>query len=463
MERKNVQTDMISGTRTRREFLKSGAATGVAASVLGLSSAASYAQIVGANERIGTGFIGVGNRGESLLKSVLASSPGAKAVAVADVYQPYLENARALIGANAAGYSDYRKLLENKDVEAVVIATPDHWHALQFIDASDAGKDVYVEKPLSLVVSEGRAMVRAAEKNRIVSQMGAQRHSSAYIVEACKLMREGIIGKITHVRCFHLANESPMGIGKKLVAPVPEGLDWDMWLGPAPKIEFQEVVWNYKFRWFWDYSGGQMTNFGTHWIDVIQMAIGEDAPVSVSALGGKFAVEDDRDIPDTMEAIWQYKNCLVTFSQVNANRAPGGKDNAEMIFRGTHGTLYIYNNRYVIETEEMQDGPYPARGPLNRNAEPPTKKGTEPKSVSGKVDHDGHLNNFFDCVKSRAKCACDVETGHHSSTTTLIANIALRTESVLKWDRESEKFINNDAANRLLAYQYRSPWNLRYS
>ncbi len=435
----------------RRSFIKLGAAAGTA------MTAASYARTIGANEKIRVGCIGIGNRGESLLKIIAKDCPDTQVVALCDVYKPYLENARQH-APNAQTYGDYRKLLENKDVDAVVIATPDHWHALNFIHAVEAGKDVYVEKPLSLTVREGRAMVKAAQTANAVTQMGAQRHSSPYVVEACKLMREGAIGKITLARCFHTTNEFPNGIGKRVVTAPPADLDWDMWLGPAPKAEFEEVVWNYKFRWFWNYSGGQMTNFGTHYVDVIQMALGQDAPQSVTALGGKFAVDDDREIPDTMEAVWQYKDCLVTFTQSNSNAAEGVGKDVEIEFRGTNGTLYLYGNRYEIIPEKVQDGPYPARGPLTRNAEPPRKSLGEAKTVKGGIDQTGHLRDFFSCVKSRAKCACDVETGHRSTSSTLIANVAYRTGALLHWDREGERFTNSHPANELLSYKYREPW-----
>jgi predicted dehydrogenase len=444
------------GLPTRRDFLTTGAAVGAAASL----PAASYARILGANERVLTGFIGVGNRGESLLKMVAKDCPEAQVTALCDVYEPYLYHARKHVAADAKLHSDHRKLLEDADLDAVVIATPDHWHAIQFIDACRAGKDVYVEKPLSLTVEEGRRMVDVARQTGRVAQMGAQRHSSPYIVEACRLMREGGIGKITHARCFHITNESPAGIGRRNPGAPPPGLDWDRWLGPAPFVPFDELIWNYKFRWFWPYSGGQMTNFGTHYIDVIQMAIGEDAPESVAALGGNFAVDDDRDIPDTMEALWRYKNCLVSFLQTNANAAPGSQAGVEMEFRGSEATLYITGREYRIVPESVQDGPYPSRGPLLRNAEPPRKTMVEAKTVRGGIDHAGHLRDFFASVRSRSKCSCDVETGHLSTTATLIANIAYRTRATLRWDREAERFTNHEPANRLLAHAYREPWTL---
>lgn len=442
---------------TRREFLKLTAASGV---TFGIASAASHARAAGSGERIGIGVIGVGNRGDQLM-NVMENCPAAQITAVCDVYQPYLNRAKERAGASAKTYTDYRKMLEDPDVEAVVIATPDHWHAKQMIDACRAGKDVYVEKPLSLTVSEGRRMAEVAAETKRVVQMGAQRHSAPYIREACQAIREGAIGKVTFVRCYHLVNESPNGIGRRKVSDPPPDLDWDVWLGPAPKVPFEELVWNYKFRWFWAYSGGQMTNFGTHWIDVIQMAIPDDAPKAVVSLGGKFAVEDDREIPDTMETIWEYPSgCLVTFSQINANDAAGSLPGAEIEFRGTTGTLYIYGNRYEIVPQEVQGGDYPVRNPLDRDDRMDRKKLIEAKVVKGSLRVEDHMNDFLDCVKSRKPCHCDAETGHRSTTTTLIANVAYRAAARLEWDREKERFVGNREADKYLSYRHRKPWGI---
>lgn len=480
----------------RREFIKGAAALGATAASFsaGSMTAASYARIVGANDRVRLGHIGVGNRGGSLL-DITRKMGDVEIVAIADVYQPYLDKAIADVaatsraasaagaGSAAAGGSapgeagsspgasagspapaalkDYRALLERADVDAVVIASPDHWHARQFIDACKAGKDVYVEKPLSLTVAEGRKMVAAAREHGRVSQMGAQRHSSAFIVEACERMRRGDIGKITFVRCWNLNNEYPMGIGRRANAEPPPGLDWDMWLGPAPLVPFQEVIWNYKFRWFWNYSGGQMTNFGTHWIDVIQMALGKDRPEMVTALGGNFAVEDDREVPDTMECVWKYApGTLVTFSQINANKADGARPGAQIEFRGTLGTLYLSDKDYEIIPQVIQDGPYPAKGPLNRGSDTPRKTAIEPARGTGKIDEVGHLRNFIECFRSRAACNLDVETGHRSTSTTLIGNIAYRLQRTLRWDGDAERFINDPEADAMLDYAHRAPWTV---
>src|SRR5438105_10561084 len=243
-------------------------------------------------------------------------------------------------------------MVEQKDLDAVVIATPDHWHALQFVAACRAGKDVYVEKPLSLTIAEGQKMVAVAQETGRITQVGLHRRSSSFIQEAVRQIRAGAIGKVTVAKCYHLRNESPQGIGNPPDGDPPAGLDWDFWLGPAPKVAYNPNRCLYKFRWFSDYSGGQLTNFGTHYLDVIQWALGQDAPRGVFAAGGKYAVADNRDIPDTLEVVWDYPgNTLVTFSQYNATAAPSNARGLELEFRGTKGTLLMQEGYYEIVPE----------------------------------------------------------------------------------------------------------------
>src|SRR5688572_7431758 len=280
---------------SRREFGKTVAAAGVA-------TAFSRGRVLGANDRVRLGFIGVGNRGDQVLDAFLPHQD-MEVVAICDIYEPYVDFAAKKSGGQPARLKDYRRILDRKDVDAVVISTPDHWHALQMIHACDAGKDVYVEKPLSLVVSEGRAMVNAARRANRVVQVGIHRRSSAFVKEAADLVRGGAIGKVTVARSFHVQNEWPKGIGAPADEPPPAGLDWDAWLGPAPRRAYNKNRTFYRFRWFSDYSGGQVTNFGVHYMDAIHWALGQDAPLAVTAMGGKLVLEDNREIPDTLEVL----------------------------------------------------------------------------------------------------------------------------------------------------------------
>ena len=305
---------MLMRPITRREFTRTLAAVGTTAAL-------SSFRVFGANDRVRLGFIGLGNRGDQVLDAFRKQND-AEVVAICDIYEPYLEFAAQKIGTNPKRFKDYRKLLELKDVDAVVIATPDHWHALQTIQACEAGKDVYVEKPISLRVAEGRAMVEAVKRHQRVCQAGLNRRSSAMIRELAEFVRGGGLGKVTAARCFHTQNEWPKGIGKPPDSEPPSGLDWEAWLGPAPKVRYNRNRGLYQFRWFFDYSGGQITNMGVHYLDVIHWALGQNAPLAVTALGGKFAVADNREIPDTMEAVWHYPgDTLVTYTQFNANGA----------------------------------------------------------------------------------------------------------------------------------------------
>jgi predicted dehydrogenase len=442
---------------TRRTFTK-----GAAAAAL---SAAGAGTALGSGERVRLGFIGVGNRGDQLLDAFLVHRD-AEVVALCDVYEPYLQAAQTKVGDKARLHHDYRRLLEDKDVDAVVIATPDHWHALMFVAACRAGKDVYVEKPLSLTIAEGRTMVRVARETGRVTQVGLHRRSSQFIHEAVKLIHGGAIGKITVAKCYHLRNEFPQGIGRPADGEPPAGLDWEMWLGPAPKVAFNANRCLYKFRWFWDYSGGQLTNFGTHYLDVIQWALGHDAPRGVFATGGKFAIDDNREIPDTLEAVWEYDGgTLVTFSQFNANAAAGNARGWEVEFRGTKGTLLMQEGaglEVLPEKNRLRD--LPALSPLARkeNAEQSraVRSAMQPIVMKGKADTADHARNFLDCVKSRKPTHCPVEVGHRSTTATLLARIALHRHRYLAWDAKNERVVNDTEANRLLSYEYRAPWRL---
>lgn len=438
-------------TMTRRDF-------GVAA------TAASYSRILGANDRVGMGFIGVGNRGTEVHAGFLEYGDS-RTVALCDLRDDYMDFATKMSRAEPKRYKDYRKLLEDKNVDAVVIATPDHWHALMFIDACHAGKDVYVEKPLSLTVVEGRKMVETAARTRRVAQVGTHRRSSPFLREVAEFVRGGGIGQVTMARCYDVNNEWPTGIGNPPDGPPPSPAEWDQWLGPAPKIPYNRNRAYYKFRWFYNYSGGQLTNYGVHYLDMIRWCLGKDSPRMVTAIGGKFAVKDNREIPDTMEVIWDFGGVMVAFMQCNANGAPGNIRRSEIELRGTKGTLYLDEHKWEVVPERINDAGRFARTPLDRATEraqrAAAKPGMEPKTAEKRLNLTMlHARNFLDCVKSRGKCNADILTGHLSTSATLIGNIAHKTQSCLKWDAKAEKFIGNPAADRLLYYQYRAPYKL---
>ena len=425
-------------------------------------TALSYSKVLGANDKLRMGYIGLGNRGDQVHDGFLEYADQ-ETLAVCDLKESYMDFAVQKSRATPKKYTDYRRLLEDQNIDAVAIATPDHWHAIQFIDACRAGKDVYVEKPLSLTVAEGRRMVEVANETKRVTQVGIQRRSTKALQEAAQFVRDGGLGKVTLAQGFHLSNEWPTGIGHA-AEEVPKDFDWDAWLGPAPKVPYNRSRGYYTFRWFYNYSGGQMTNFGVHYMDMLRWCLGKDAPRSVVAMGGKFAIDDSREIPDTLQANWDFGDCMMSFTQINANAAPASIRPAEMVLRGTKGTMYIDLNGWEVVPERVTEMANPARTPLDRQTErgyhPSRKPAMEAKKVEGRVSNAPHARNFIDCVKSRQKCNCDVLTGHQSTAATLIANIALRTKSYLEWDSTAEKFSNNPAANQFLNYKYRAPYRL---
>jgi predicted dehydrogenase len=310
-------------------------------------------------------------------------------------------------------------------------------------------------------------MVEAVRKHGRVCQVGIHRRSLEVCREAAEYVRQGGLGKVTAARAFHIQNEWPKGIGNPPDEKPPSDLDWEAWLGPAPQRPYNKNRTFYRFRWFYDYSGGQVTNFGVHYLDLIQWALGVDAPLSVTALGSKAAgMDDNREIPDTLEALWQYPGgTLVTFSQFNATAGQWSLPGCEVELRGTKGTLYLTGGGYEVFPDAISEDTVPARSPLSRERDGRYRKDAKPRidprrGRGGTGDTAPHARNFLDCVKSRAKCNCDIETGHRSTSATLLANIALKTRSVLDWDAQAERFPNHPEANKLLSYKYRTPYLL---
>jgi predicted dehydrogenase len=443
---------------TRREFAKS-------AILVGATTALGAVRAAGANERVRIGFIGLGNRGDQVLDAFL-SHPDTEIVALCDLSPAYMDAAAQKIGGSPQQFKDYRRLLAMPDLDAVVICTPDHWHALQTIHACEAGKDVYVEKPLSLCVAEGRRMVEAVRKHQRVCQVGIHRRSVEVCREAAEFVRQGGLGKVTAARAFHIQNEWPNGIGHPPDEDPPAGFDWDAWQGPAAMRRYNKNRTFYRFRWFYDYSGGQVTNFGVHYIDFIQWALGADAPLSVMAMGGQISgMTDNREIPDTLQAVWQYPGgTLVNFSQFNANAGQWSLPGCELELRGTKGTLYLFGNGYEVVPDRISEDEFPANSPLTRQRDSTYRKNAQPQIEARKVrksstaDTAPHARNFLDCVKSRSLCNCDIEIGHRSTSATLLANIAFKTRSVLDWDAKAERFSGHPGANMLLSYKYRAPY-----
>jgi predicted dehydrogenase len=437
---------------TRRTFHKAGACAAAVA-----LTAAQSARVWGANDRARLGFIGVANRGMQLIAAFLEHTD-LEIAALCDVSATTLDRARERVDGKAECYGDFRKLLDRRDLDAVVIATPDHWHAIQTIAACRSGKDVYVEKPLSITIHEGRRMVEVARETKRVVQVGLHRRSSRLYAEAARYVQAENLGKVTVARCYQLSNMYPAGIGKSRPADPPADLDWDLWLGPRPMRPYQATIAPYKFRWWTPYSS-QIANQGTHFLDAIRWMTGDLAPRRVAALGGRFAVDDDRTIPDTMEAMFESPNGRLTiFGQYEACGNPATAQPGYLELRGTQGTAYVSDAAVSVLPE--RGGQFQDHRPRMK----PTELRVSEDGPSNKVKNLSltaqHARNFLDCLRSRELPHCDVEIGHRSTSYALLANIALATRSQLEWDAQRELVTNHAPANDLLHYEYRRPWKL---
>lgn len=455
---------MVEKTRplSRRRFL----GHSIAAAALA-GSARAAGRIRGANDRIRVGFIGVGNRGTQLLH-IFQSFEDVDVVALCDVYEPFLYRDRSRVDpgllaelggrvpemgesfAKSVGrYRDFRRLLDRDDVDAVVISTPDHWHAVQTVLACESGKDVFVEKPLTIAIGEGKAMVAAAERTGRVVQVGLQRRSSPMYKRLSEQVRAGRIGKVTVARAYRVSNMYPGGIGRKLTKDPPDSLDWDLWLGPRAWRPYQDNIHPYRFRWWGEYSS-QVANWGVHYFDLIRWMMGEEAPKYVSAHGGKYAVDDDRTIPDTMEVVFEFASGgLLVFGQYEAG---GGSilGRADVELTGTLGTLSAGDGLGFRIT--------PSAGGQFQSNDPRTE--AEESLFDWRDETEAHVRDFLDCVKTRRPCNSTLEEGNRSTIFAHLANIAMETGTRIEWDPVRERIVSPADANRLLEYEYRKPWRL---
>jgi len=354
-----------------------------------------------------------------------------------------MEEARKITNGKAETIDDFREVLAREDIDAVHISSPDHWHSEMTIRACEAGKDVYVEKPLSLTLGEGKRMVEAAKKHDRVVQCGTQQRSGTHFQKAVEIVSTGLIGQVTMVKTWILENEAPYGIGNPPDEAPPEGLDWEMWQGPAPRHEYNPNRFR-QFRWFWDYSGGKVTDWGVHLMDIVHWAMGVEAPLNVCATGGKYFLGDNRETPDTVHVTWEYPGFLATFTNRVCNAHPEDGDGYGIQFHGTEGTLYVNRGGWTLT---------PETGPHGRPRMPARSSGGSPQNGP-------HERQFIDCIRTREKPISDIETTHRSTSVCLMANIALKTGERLVWDAGAERFANSEEANRLLDYEHTQPWGV---
>ena len=446
---------MESGKISRRAFTTG---TTLAFGLAALQSSAEEKKVIGANDTIRCAFVGLGGRGKELLDRFKKMEKVA-IVGLSDADTAAMDAAGKTFAPNAVKERDYRKLIERKDVDVLVIATPDHWHALQTIEACKAEKDVYIEKPLSTTVVEGRKMVSAAKRYQRVIQVGFQRRSSPFYKLLLDEKKFNPISRVTVVRCARCNNMSWNGIGRLPRKDPPATLDWDLWLGPRYQ-PYQDNITPYKFRWWGDYSS-PVTSFGADYFDLYRMLMKDPMPSAVCAMGGKFVLWDDRTTPDNMEVIYQFpSNRLLTFSQFETSGNPimptDDKFNplGEMEFRGTNGTMYLSDNHYVIKPEKGGQFQSPSARMKEETFDLDEEHGSKLDMTTL------HIKNFFDCVRSREETNCPIDEGHFSTVMGLIAYASQLIGMRLDWDGRREQFTNHAPANLLLHYEYRAPWKL---
>ncbi len=456
----DLDTKKSTAGISRRGFI--GAAAGAATLAAQHAGAAETitktlfpASVIGANERILTGHIGLGGMGKRDLQFVM----------LRDDIQPIMmcdlvENHR-MQGMNLAERkytapkmtAHFEEVIANKDVDAVVVATPDHWHAIPSIMACDAGKDVYCEKPMTTTIAEGRAMVDAVKQNDTVFQMGTMQRSGPLFQEAVALIQSGYIGQVSRVETWAHDAKGIDSLAKYQDGPAPDGLDWDRYLGWTPQVPYNKNRFLRNFRWFLNYSGGKITDWGTHLIDIVLWAMGEEnKPKAVTAMGGKLVQQDNTTTSDTLEVLWDFDHYILSFSNRMWNPMPECRGlHYGIAFHGTLGTMRLDRRGYEIFS-------------FDHNGGCERIKSMDQKEMILNVNH---WENFAQCVRSREKPICDVETGHNSTSVCHIGTSAyVAGGGRLLWDAEKERFHGPDTeavqkANNWAHREYENGWSLK--
>jgi predicted dehydrogenase len=448
-----MATDRI----TRRDFVETVGMTAGVSAVLGASGTSSAAP---ANEKIRLALIGAGSRGNQLLDSFLPQKD-VEIIAIADVDDHHAgetaERVKKAKGNSPDTARDYRTMLERKEVDAVIIATPDHWHALPAIHAVLAGKDVYVEKPVAHNVAEGRAMLKAARKTNKIMAVGTQQRSSSHFQKAVEIVRSGKLGKVFWVQTWNFENISPVGLGKYPDSEAPSYVDYDRWLGPAPQRAFNPNRFHLLFRWYFDYAGGMMSDWGVHLNDIVLWALNAKGPKSVYTTGGIVTSDDDRDTPDTMQVVYEFPECTLTYSMRKGNGLKFNGHDYGILFCGTDGSLILDRGGFEVIPDKVVL-PYGIK--LAHGDRPLRKIDLKPETAKGVDGQDAHVRNFLDCLKSRALPTCDIEIAQRSTNTCHLGNISYKLGRRLEWDAENETFKNDPEANALLSRQPRKGYEL---
>ncbi|HOW69843.1 MAG TPA: Gfo/Idh/MocA family oxidoreductase [Phycisphaerae bacterium] len=455
---------MSSERITRRKFMIQGRNAGLAyAGAAGLAALAQGQDMgqppaarrerrkISPNDKIRIGLIGANGQGNWNLDQLL-QQPDVEVVAVCEVWKDRRDATLAKCGGNAKGYNDFREVLAREDIDAVLIATPPHWHAIMAVAAAEAGKDFYCEKPMTLSVGESLAVVKAAKKNRCVTQVGTQIHATPNYRKIVNIVRSGVLGKICVARTFHVFNQGPEGIGNVADSDPPPGLDWDMWLGPGPKRGFNALLAKDSAHHpsFMAYSGGWTPGMAPHLVDLPFWALELGHPLCATSSGGRYLIRDCGDAYDFQEVLWQFPGFTMTWTTSLINSfafdlqgGPGLHRRRGIYFQGVNGTIIAdYDYLKIVEESGRMKG---------------VKIDEVPKVVG---DSPGHHREWLDCIRSRQQASCSVGYHYKIDVAINLAMMSLKLGRSVQFDPATETIPNDREAAKLLFPPYRDPWRM---
>lgn len=442
---KNIKN---SSQFTRRQFVKTTSVAALGSPIILKSSLLNGKSISAPSDKINLGIIGCGSLGKQNLNACV-SHPDIVLTAACDVWKDRLDPIVEQFKNTCTGYTDYRELLRHKGLDAVIIATPAHWHAIQAIEAAEAGLDIYLQKPMTMHLGESLAVRNAVKKHNVICQIGTQIHASEHYRRMVELIRSGNFGAISTVRTFFVMNEAPNGIGLgNNTKNIPEGLNWDMWVGPARMQPFNpNLVKDAFYHCFWmDFSGGWTPGMAPHITDLPIWALDLGYPTEISATGGRYIIKDDSDAYDNHEVIWRYPNLIMTWMQSSTNsygfdfaREQKSQRRLGIYLHGVNGTLLTdYSTHQILsEGDRMKD------------------MVTPPKSIAPSP---GHELEWVECIKSRRQPSCN--PGYHIKVDVPIelSILSMKLGRSIKFDPETEKIIGDKEAIKLAIPEYRAPW-----